>query len=251
MNLKRIGSNIFTTNLFADFILSKIPKEEQSIIKVIDCANFFVIKGKTTYNEVLDLSTLTSEFEKKYKSIIKDVKITHSIDLIEYGLSLSSQTELKYTYHFTDNCSYNQKQIDLFKSEECSYTNETFPKKITDGELVNVSEFPHGYSLGQGRLLYYYGKHIFYSIPSNYSLQPLTFNLTTLKNEDGDNSLEIFNPYLGSNDDRLVSAILDVFDFDMSWLNTEMKKVDWSTELTNPLEEYSVIKEKNKDLILF
>jgi hypothetical protein len=37
----------------------------------------------------------------------------------------------------------------------------------------------------------------------------------------------------------------------MSWLNTEMKKVDWSIELTNPLKEYSVIKEKNKDLILF
>lgn len=251
MNLKRIGSNIFTTNLFADFILSKIPKEEQSIIKVIDCTNFFVIKGKTTYNEVLDLSTLTSEFEKKYKSIIKDVKISHSIDLIEYGLNLSSQTELTHTYHFTDNCSYNQKQIDLFKSEESSYTNETFPKKITDEELVNVSEFPHGYSLGQGRLLYYYGKHVFYSIPSNYSLHPLTFNLTTSKDEDGDNLLKVFNSYLGSNDDRLVSAILDVFDFDMSWLSTEMKKVDWSIELTNPLEEYSVIKEKNKDLILF
>jgi len=251
MNLKKIGSNIFTTNLFADFILSKIPKEEQSIIKVIDCTNFFVIKGKTTYNEVLDLSTLTSEFEKKYKSMIKDVKISHSIDLIEYGLNLSSQTELTHTYYFTDNCSYNQKQIDLFKSKESSYTNETFPKKITDEELVNVSEFPHGYSLGQGRLLYYYGKHIFYSIPSNYSSHPLTFNLTTSKDEDGDNLLKVFNSYLGSNDDRLVSAILDVFDFDMSWLSTEMKKVDWSIELTNPLEEYSVIKEKNKDLILF
>ncbi len=251
MNLKKIGSNIFTTNLFADFILSKIPKEEQSIIKVIDCTNFFVIKGKTTYNEVLDISTLTSEFEKKYKSIIKDVKISHSIDLIEYSVDMSSITELTHTFYFTDNCSYNQKQIDLFKSEECSYTNEYEPKKITDEELVTVSEFPHGYSLGQGRLLYYYGKHLFYSIPSTYILQPLTFKLTTLKNEEDDNSLKIFNPYLGGNDDRLVSAILDVFDFDMSWLSTEMKKVDWSIELTNPLEEYSVIKEKNKDLILF
>ena len=117
MNLKKIGSNIFTTNLFADFILSKIPKEEQSIIKVIDCTNFFVIKGKTTYNEVLDLSTITSEFEKTHKSIINDIKISHSIDLIEYGINLPSQTELIVTYHFSDNCSYTQKQIDLFKFE--------------------------------------------------------------------------------------------------------------------------------------
>ena len=65
MNLKKPGSRIFTTNLFADFILSKIPHTEQSVIKVIDCNNFYVIKGKTTSNEILDLVTLTSEFEKK------------------------------------------------------------------------------------------------------------------------------------------------------------------------------------------
>lgn len=251
MNLKRPGSNIFTTNLFADFILSKIPKEEQSIIKVIDCINFFIIKGKTTYNEVLDLSTLTSEFEQKYSSIISDVKVSHTIDLIEYGVNMSSKTEITHTYHFSDNCSYTQKQIDLSKSEESSYTNDYVPSEITNEELVYVSEFPHGYSLGQGRLLYYYGKHIFYSIPSDYLTQPLTFKLSTLKDEDDDNSFIIFNPYVGGKDERLTSAVLDVFDFDMSWLSVEMKKVDWSIELTNPLVEYSFIKEKNKELVLF
>jgi hypothetical protein len=45
--------------------------------------------------------------------------------------------------------------------------------------------------------------------------------------------------------------LLDVFDFDMSWLEKEIKKVDWSIELTNPLQEYSFIKRRNKDLILF
>jgi hypothetical protein len=44
---------------------------------------------------------------------------------------------------------------------------------------------------------------------------------------------------------------LDVFDFDLSWITSEMKKVDWSIELTNPLEEYSFIKERNKELIIF
>ena len=37
----------------------------------------------------------------------------------------------------------------------------------------------------------------------------------------------------------------------MNWLEKEIKKVDWSIELTNPLEEYSFIKRRNKDLILF
>jgi hypothetical protein len=72
-----------------------------------------------------------------------------------------------------------------------------------------------------------------------------------LKDENGDNIFTVFNYSSNSYDDRLRSAILDVFDFDMTWLSTEIKKVDWSIELTNPLEEYSFIKKKNKDLILF
>jgi hypothetical protein len=105
--------------------------------------------------------------------------------------------------------------------------------------------------LGQGRLLYYYGKHIFYSIPSSYPYQSLTFKISSLKDEEGDNLFTVFNSSLNSYDERLRSAILDVFDFDMTSLNKEIKKVDWSIELTNPLEDYSFIKKKNKDLILF
>jgi hypothetical protein len=75
--------------------------------------------------------------------------------------------------------------------------------------------------------------------------------LTTLKDDDGDNLISIYNSNLNTDDERLRSALLDVFDFDMSWLEKEIKKVDWSIELTNPLEEYSFIKKRNKDLILF
>ena len=251
MNLKKIGCRLFTTNLFADFILSKIPNTEESIIKVIDCTNFLIIKGKTSYNDLLDLSTLTSEFEEKYSSMIGDVKITHTIDLIDYNCKLDKQDELTHTYHFSDNCSYTQKQIDLFKLEDSTYGFDFVPKKIEVNELVSVSEFPHGYSLNQGRLLYYYGKHIFYSIPSSYPYHPLTFNLTNLRDEDGENLFSVFNPYLNDSDKKLESAILDTFDFDMSWLSVEMKKVDWSIELTDPLEEYSFIKNNNNDLVLF
>jgi hypothetical protein len=251
MNLKKPGSRIFTTNLFADFILSKIPNMEQSIIKVIDCTNFFIIKGKTTYNEVLDLVTLTSEFEQKYSDVINNIKVNHTIDIIEYNCQIGVQLEMEHTYHFSDNCSYTQSQIDLFKSGNLSYGFDYTTKEIADEELVFVSEFPHGYSLDQGRLLYYYGKHIFYSIPSLYPYHSLTLKLSPLKNEEGDNIFTVFNSSLNIYDEKLRSAILDVFDFDMSWLNTKMKKVDWSVELTNPLEDYSFIKENKKDLMLF
>lgn len=251
MILKKIGSRVFVTNLFADFILSKISKEEQSIISVVDCKNFYIIKGKTTSKEILDLQTITSEFSQNFESMIGDVKMSHTIDLIEYDATLSPKENLTQTFHFSENCSYNENQINLFKQDDESYDFNFICEKITDDELINTSEFPHGYSLGQGRLLYYYGKHLFYSVPQTYPYFPLTFKLTTLKDEEGDNLISIYNPYTNAEDDRLRSALLDVFDFDMCWLETEIKKVDWSIELTNPLQEYSFIKKRNKDLILF
>ena len=72
-----------------------------------------------------------------------------------------------------------------------------------------------------------------------------------MRDEDGENLFSVFNPYLNDSDKKLESAILDTFDFDMSWLSVEMKKVDWSIELTDPLEEYSFIKNNNNDLVLF
>jgi hypothetical protein len=71
------------------------------------------------------------------------------------------------------------------------------------------------------------------------------------KDDEGDNIISIFNVERDSEDEKLKSAVLDVFDFDLSSLCSEMKKVDWSIELTNPLEEYSFIKKKNKDFIIF
>jgi hypothetical protein len=75
--------------------------------------------------------------------------------------------------------------------------------------------------------------------------------LSTVKNEENENIISVYDPHKEMEDEVLKSAILDVFDFDMSWLSTEMKKVDWSIELTNPLEEYSFIKKRNKDFVIF
>ncbi len=105
--------------------------------------------------------------------------------------------------------------------------------------------------MNQGRLIYLYGKHIFYSIPLNYPVSTISFNLSTEKNEEGENIISIYNPFKESEDEILRSAILDVFDFDMSSIYSEMKKVDWSIELTNPLEEYPFVKKRNKDFVIF
>jgi hypothetical protein len=78
----------------------------------------------------------------------------------------------------------------------------------------------------------------------------LIFELTTKKNKDDEQVLSVITPTF-ENDNILESAILDVFDFDMNWLETEIKKVDWSIEITNPLEDYDFLKKKIKDFIIF
>jgi hypothetical protein len=70
------------------------------------------------------------------------------------------------------------------------------------------------------------------------------------KSEDGEPIFSVRQFNSKSIDKTLTSAILDVFDFDMSWLEKDIKKVDWSFELLNPLEEYDFIKKINKNLVI-
>ena len=248
MILKKTNSRVYTINLFSDYLLTKIPHTEESIFSVADCKNFIIIKGKTSHKEILDISSITKEFNEKYEP---ETPISHTIDLIEYDRKLSKVKNLEFILHKSENCSYHKTQIEKFSSSESSFDFSSYPSEVSDDELIVTSEFPHGYSLSQGRIIYLYGKHIFYSIPTNYTDSSIIFNLSLDKDDDNDNIISIFNVDKKSEDKTLKSAILDVFDFDMSWLSSEMKKVDWSIELTNPLEEYSFIKKKNKDFIIF
>lgn len=214
MILKNPGSKIFLTNLLADFILFKIPKNEHSIIRVIDCENFYLIKGKTTYKEPLEISELITEFSEKFSEFLGDKKITRTIDLIEYDGHMLEQSSLKMTLYNTVNCSYHESQIIQFEKEPSSYNYNGEVVEMDDDELAHISEFPHGYSLSQGRLLYYYGKNLRYN---DNSIDPITYDVSKDKN-------------------------------DMSELKTEMEKLDWFVELTNPLEEFEVLKQKRESI---
>ena len=239
MNLKKIGGKKFLVNLLSDFILGKIPIEQKSIIKVVDCGNFYVLKGKTSSKEVLFIPNILSEFKEKYPEYILSKSLTHTIDLIEYDCEIEDTSEISWTLHNnTPNCSYHWKEV------------EGFETIVETDEMIYVSEFPYGHSLNKGRDLFYYMKYIFYNIPSNYPVTSLTITLSKLKNEDGEQKLIVFDEFFKSEDERLQSAILDVFDFNFEKLNEKMKKVDWSIELTNPLKEHSELKEVVKDFII-
>lgn len=250
MILKSPTSRLSLVNLFADFILNQIPSDEETIIQVVDCLNFYVIKGKTTHIEPLNIGKLKDEFNTKFEDLIGEIKITHTIDLIEYGSKISSVESLIHVFHNTTNCSYNQSQVSSFINDDSlSYDYQYYLKSIGDGQVF-CSEFPHGYSLSQGRLLYYYGKHIFYNIPSSYPVKTLVFELSNNKDESGDYKFKVKNT-LGEVDETLTSAILDVFDFETKWIEEEIKKVDWFIEITDPLSDYNFLRKKVDDFIIF
>ena len=250
MILKSPTSRLSLVNLFADFILNQIPSDEETIIQVVDCLNFYVIKGKTTHIEPLNIGKLKDEFNTKFEDLIGDTKMTHTIDLIEYDSKLSTIDSLTHVFHNTLNCSYNQSQVSSFINDNTlSYDYQYFLKFI-DNNQIFCSEFPHGHSLSQGRLLYYYGKHIFYNIPSSYPVKTLVFELSNQKDESGDYKFSVKNTS-GEIDGTLTSAFLDVFDFEMKWIEEEIKKVDWFIEITDPLLEYNFLKKKVEDFIIF
>ena len=60
---------------------------------------------------------------------------------------------------------------------------------------------------------------------------------------------EIF-AFIRRNISVFAKQILDVFDFDTSAISNEIKKVDCYVEITNPLDEYSFLKERVKDFII-
>jgi hypothetical protein len=74
--------------------------------------------------------------------------------------------------------------------------------------------------------------------------------MSTKKDESGEQIFLVKNK-LNEVDNVLTSAILDVFDFNMSSLEQDIKKVDWFIEITNPLEDYDFLKKRIKDFVIF
>lgn len=89
---------IFYLSLLSDFIISKLPKNNKSIIKLVDIGNFVIIKGKVSSTDVLDIHKIKNEFEEKYQNIFGSMKV-NTIDIIEYE-SHSSDIQINLVQKF-------------------------------------------------------------------------------------------------------------------------------------------------------
>jgi hypothetical protein len=237
MVLSSPNSRLGIVNLISDFILKKIPFKEKSVIQVSDCENFFVIKGKTSYKNVLNLTEILDEIKKKYKKIFtEELQLSRIIDLVEYGVELQKIDSITLNFYKTKNCIYNQNQIKKFeKNSTKSYSDDYNATEYSENLFVS-SCFPHGYSLNNGRNLYYFGKYIIYNLSSKYLNTKLTLTLS-----EENKKFSIFDNSSLVIDNDLIEKIKSSYDFNLKWLEKEIKKVDWCLETTDPLSEHKFL----------
>ena len=217
-------------NRFADLIQKSIGEKYSSKIEIVDCENFLVVKGYTTSSEILDLNEVKEKFIEKFQIEFADFKLGNTIDLIQYGVKMGEILKLSFDF-------FNSEKL---LSENCLQDNNIEP-------LIYKSSFPFGYSNDQGKLLYYYAKHIAYNLQSKYNWDKLTICVPT---KDHENLFEIFTDTCQNTNDDLKSAILDSFDFNYLSFEKSLSEGDWWILISEELDP-PIVKSLNEDFVIF
>ncbi len=220
-------SREFFVNSFSEFILSKIPFKENSIVQVVDCENFYVVKGKTTSKEILDLNKIKDDFLTQNPDLKNEKKLLNTIDLIDYGCKLQEVKKFSGFFYNLENCSLKK---GILEKEE---------------ELVVSSIFPFGYSLEMGRLLYFFAKRLVYNIPPNLVFENL---LLTIKKDRGQFEI-LFQEADGTVLETLNSLFLDCADFNVQKFKKEVIESNWNQELNFYEKDLDFLKNKIKGII--
>jgi hypothetical protein len=222
--MKKINKNSRRgiVNLFADFILTRIDKKENSIIQVTDCETFFVINGQTTSDTVLDIEKIKTDFSEWFSDVLKDVGVEkiNTIDVIRYG-----------------------QEINNIEKGWISVNKEVFieePEPIY--ELAITSEFPYGYSLNCGRLMTYYSHYIFNHMYSLMGTDEVKFYFTKEEDENEDLKIKVVSDSR-INNKLIKSLILDVFSFDLTEFNQTIKNYDLLQDILFPGKEKPYLKQ--------
>ena len=217
-------------NLFADFILTRIDKKENSIIQVTDCESFMVVHGLTTSKDVLDLEKIKSDFTEWFSDILSDVGIErlNTIDIIKYD-----------------------QEVNNIEKGWVNVNKEVFveePESIF--ELSVSSEFPYGYSLNCGRLMTYYSHYIFNHMYSLIGVNNLNFFFTK-EEANEDFKIKIVSE-TKQNINEIKSLILDVFNFDLEEFKTKIGEYDVMQDILFPDKEKPYTKQDMLEhIILF
>lgn len=220
----------YFVNLFADYILSKFDKKENTIIQVTDCETFVVVNGQTTSKNVLDLNDIKNEFSNWFDDVLTEVnrKTLNIIDIIKYDQEIPD---------------FNNRWVSVHKD---FYVTEEEPIS----ELTCNSEFPYGHSLGCGRSIFYYSHYMLNHMYSLINTEQVYFYYTTEQNENEDYKIKVScNSPIKKQ--KIESLILDVFDMDLKSFNEKLDDYEFFHDVFDQTKEKPfLIQDRLKDIIL-
>ena len=220
----------YFVNLFADYILSKFDKSENTIIQVTDFENFVVVNGQTTSSNVLEMLELKSEFIESNKALFNslDKKDLNVIDIIKYDQEI---TDLKRGW------------INVNKS---LYVDQHDPIS----EINISSEFPYGHSLGCGRGMFYYLHYIFNHMYSLLGVDKLYFHYSSELDENEDYDIKVVSDSRYSKS-QITNLVLDVFDMDLTEFKERLSNYNFTEDITNPsLDKPYLVQDRLIDVVL-
>lgn len=222
MRLINKNSRREITNLFADFILSKIKRTEKSIIQVTDCGAFMIVNGLTTSNEYLNINEIKNEFKESFGDILKELEM---LDL-----------------NIIDVIRYNEDIKPIHKGWVIVNKNTFVEEPDPDISEISISsEFPYGYSLDCGRINTYYSHYIMNHMFNLLGVDEVSFYFT---NEEEDEDLKIKIVSDSKIDKKSIkSLILDVFDFDMESFRERLSDYNLIDDILNPNRDKPYLKQ--------
>lgn len=220
----------YFVNLFADYILSKFDKKDNTVIQVTDCETFVVVNGQTTSKEVLDLNELKTEFIESNKELFnllkkEDINI---IDIIKYDQEIADVSKTWITVN------------------KSLYVTEYEPML----EINISSEFPYGNSLGCGRGIFYYSHYIFNQMYSLLGVDQLSFRYSSELNEDEDYKIKVVCDSQIPKQ-TIESLVLDCFDMDLTKFKEGLSDYNFTNDITDQsLDKPYLIQDRLKDVVL-
>ena len=276
--------NIFA-NLIVKEINNKLP-DAKTDISVINVRNFFIVKGTTTYNEVINLAELFQNYLKKYDTelsnkvrVIDSILYNKVVDQEPLNLKevfIKSQ-EKKYQHLQQKLNRYTKKKVYFnFKLQErtnhvyydCSseqlsivitILEEQFPEyvlvKSDFSQEIYISDKVYG--LSNNNRLYHF---LLWSIKNHIFEHGISKKLdVSLYSDVNINEMDNLTVnFVLHNDNHIVktewleSLVLDVFPFDVESLNTKFGNVEDLEELIMGTDEVYPFKQLSysKDFIL-
>lgn len=229
-------------------------------VEVTDCVNFFVVKGVTVNNQIINLVDFKHEFMKEESDFIKKMGIRNInlIDVIEYKQNISLDVAPYWFEFYNSKRPIYHKQIIEVVENEPKYVEDTleslgytdklefevgFPSNFWESnrfgyssQMSVSSNFPYGYTLDFGKSYLYYSEYICNQLFSVLNTSKIFFRFTKDISDNGDLNI-IINSNSQYSDEDVKSMVLDIFDFNIVKFETDfLRNYDFISELTNPFD---------------